>query len=500
MQHRLRCISAKGVSGYLKYLTYFHSILASTRGPLYIMKVKILILVVSLILVSIVCGQVSAARKVSEEAVIFREIRDAVFTIYGDRGHGSGFLIDKVGLILTNSHVIAASSRISVQLNPNTRVPATLLAEDKQKDIAVLRVAPEIVKELPILKIADRPAADLAFEGERVIAIGSPLNQIRILTSGIVSKVEERAIISDVNINPGNSGGPLINMDSEVIAINTFGDISPVTAGVAGGILISLVMPLLDQARLKLDEEPPPPTLLPVVPEDPFPIEGLKWTAERCGKTSNYTLKAPGFDIQILTPSRRYFLTKISTGPLTEKRRSREAAAGVPQSEMYDPLGDLLKEWAEYAGEYSPLVQIHVVPATGQTSGSVLLNLLGAAAAGYSGTYYQGSYTYEFKSDLQDLELMDGDNVVPEVLRGMRMMRHSISERSVRMKDIAQRGVFMFLPEVFKSPNLRLKILDLKKPGQIINVPISQACREQILADFEPYMDMQNAAEAKLRL
>ena len=71
----------------------------------------------------------------------------------------------------------------------------------------------------------------------------------------------------------------------------------------------------------------------------------------------------------------------------------------------------------------------------------------------------------------------------------------SFSEKSVKMEDIAQRGVFMFLPEVFKSPNLRLKILDLKKPGQIINVPIPQACREQILADFEPYMDMQNAAE-----
>ncbi len=464
------------------------------------MKAKSLALIVSLILCGIVCGQVPAAREVSEEAVVFRKMKDAVFTIYGDRGHGSGFLVDKGGLILTNAHVIASSSRISVQLNPNTRIPATLLAEDNQKDIAVLRVAPEVVKELPILKIADRPAADIAFEGERVIAIGSPLNQTRILTSGIVSKVEERAIISDVNINGGNSGGPLINMDSEVVAINTFGDFSSRGPGVSGSILISLALSLLDQARGRLHEEPPPPILLPVAPEDPFPIEGMKWAAERCGKASNYTLKAPGFDIQILTPSRRYFLTKISTGPLTEKRRSREAAAGVPQQEMYDPLGDLLKEWAEYAGAYSPLVQIHVQPDVGQTTGSTLLNILGAAAAGYSGTYYQGSYTLEFKSDLQDLELMDGGNAVPDVLRGMRMMPVSFSERSVRMKDIAQRGVFMFLPEVFKYRNLRLKILDLKKPGQVINVPIPQASREQILADFEPYMDMQNAAEARLRL
>ena len=464
------------------------------------MRAKSLTLVVSLILCGIICSQVPAAREVSKEAVIFRKTRDAVFTIYGDRGRGSGFLVDKAGLILTNSHVIQSSSRISVQLNRKTRVPATLLAEDRQKDIAVLRVAPEVVKGLPVLKIADRPSAEIAFEGEKVIAIGSPLNQIRILTSGIVSKVEERAIISDVNINAGNSGGPLINMDAEVIAINTFGNVPARGPGVSGSILISLALPLLDHARGELHKELPASTLLPVVPEDPFPIEGMKWAAERCGKAANYTLKAPGFDIQILTPSRRYFLTKISTETLIEKRRRREAAAGVDPSEMYDPLGDLLKEWREYGGQYKPIVEIYIQPDVGQTSGSILLNVLGAAAARYSNTYYRDSYTYEFKSDLQDAELMDGDNAVPEVFRGLRMMPVSISRRYVKMEDIAQRGVFMFLPEVFKSPNLYLKILDLKKPEQIINIPIPQECREQILADFEPYMDMQNAADARLRV
>ena len=216
-----------------------------------------------------------------------------------------------------------------------------------------------------------------------------------------MSKVEERAIISDVNINAGNSGGPLINMDAEVIAINTFGNVPARGPGVSGSILISLALPLLDRARGGLHKEPPASTLLPVVPEDPFPIEGMKWAAERCGKAANYTLKAPGFVIQILTPARRYFLTKISTETLIEKRRRREAAAGVDSSEMYDPLGDLLKEWREYGGQYKPVVEIYIQPDVGQTSGSILLNVLGAAAARYSNRYYRDSYTYEFKSDLQ---------------------------------------------------------------------------------------------------
>ena len=144
---------------------------------------------------------------------------------------------------------------------------------------------------------------------------------------------------------------------------------------------------------------------------------------------------------------------------------------------------------------------ISVEPKIGETSGSAVLNLLGAFAAGYTGTAYYGSHIYEYKSDLQDLELMDGDSSVPTVLRGMGVVPISISAGSVNMDDIAQRGVFAFLPDVFfDCENLHLKIWDLKRPGEIIQVPIPRACVEQICVDFEPYMDMLRAKEAELLL
>jgi len=165
----------------------------------------------------------SADRKITEEARVFQALRDGVFTVFGDKGHGSGFLIDEHGVVLTNQHVVANSTKLAVQINDSVKVPSQLLLEDEKRDIAAIFVHPSTVSGLPVLEIR-RNTDDFAFEGERVVAIGSPLKQSRILTSGIISKLEEKAIISDVNINPGNSGGPLINMDKQVIAINTFLD------------------------------------------------------------------------------------------------------------------------------------------------------------------------------------------------------------------------------------------------------------------------------------
>ena len=442
-------------------------------------------------------------RRVAEEAVIFQAVRDGVFTVYGDRGHGTGFLIDSDGLILTNSHVVMFSSHITVQIDERTRVEGVLLAEDKSKDVAVLRVAPEVVSGRPVLELAERPAIDLAFEGEKVVAIGSPLNQKRILTSGIVSKVEEGAIISDVNINPGNSGGPLINMDSEVIALITFLDSSPRGSGVSGSVPISVAAPVIAAARTRsLVAAPPSAVLLPVAPSLPYPPECLQWAGKRCRVDKNYSIRGTrGFEITVETPPRRYALQTAETERLAGERRGREEAAGLSESEMYDPLGDRVREWRQSVGDYGAVVIFRVTPKVGETGGSAFLNALGAFSAGYSGTVYYGHSNYEFKADLQDFQVRDGQRVVPEVMRGMGMMPVSYSTARASMDDIAQRGVFVYLSDVFSSPDsdsLSVALEDLKRPGRTLTYPIPRACLEQIWVDFEPYRDMLSGRTQRL--
>ncbi len=139
---------------------------------------------------------------------------------------GSGVLVDPSGIIITNAHVIGGASAIHVVLADGRELDAEVVGSDANNDVAVLKVNSK--QPLPAAKLGT--SSDLMI-GETVVAIGSPFGLSKTVTSGVVSalgrtfKVEERTyndfIQTDAAINPGNSGGPLLNVDGDVIGINT---------------------------------------------------------------------------------------------------------------------------------------------------------------------------------------------------------------------------------------------------------------------------------------
>lgn len=141
-------------------------------------------------------------------------------------GHGSGFVIDSSGYIVTNSHVIGEGDavEISVTLADGREFEAELVGADPETDVALIKIDAE---GLPTLTLGDSDAIKV---GEWVLAIGNPFGLTHTVTAGIISargrgdvRIVEYAdfIQTDAAINPGNSGGPLINLDGEVIGMNT---------------------------------------------------------------------------------------------------------------------------------------------------------------------------------------------------------------------------------------------------------------------------------------
>jgi serine protease Do len=145
---------------------------------------------------------------------------------------GSGFIVDPKGYIITNYHVVDKADKIYVRLStdPDTQDlgrPARVIGVDKATDLAVIKI--ETSSPLPTIKMGN---SDTTQVGDWVEAIGSPFALAQTVTAGIVSAknrtIDQGApgqfqhfIQTDAAINPGNSGGPLLNMDGEVIGVNT---------------------------------------------------------------------------------------------------------------------------------------------------------------------------------------------------------------------------------------------------------------------------------------
>ncbi len=143
------------------------------------------------------------------------------------RGQGSGFLIDKSGILLTNSHVVNGADKVTVTLKDGRKFEGKVRGVDEVTDLAVVKIEG---RNLPIAPLGDSSQVQV---GDWAIAVGNPLGLDNTVTLGIVSTLKRSSaaigipdkrldfIQTDAAINPGNSGGPLLNENGEVIGINT---------------------------------------------------------------------------------------------------------------------------------------------------------------------------------------------------------------------------------------------------------------------------------------
>lgn len=164
---------------------------------------------------------------------------------------GSGFLIDPQGYLATNSHLVHGAQKLVVTSWQGQKVGARLLGEDRQTDLALLKLTAPLA-EVSYLEFGD--SENLAV-GERVLALGNPFGLENTVTMGIVSGkgrslgagLYDDFLQTDASINPGNSGGPLVNLQGEVVGINTA--MLAQGQGIGFAIPSSLARPVLNQLK-----------------------------------------------------------------------------------------------------------------------------------------------------------------------------------------------------------------------------------------------------------
>ncbi|XP_028391294.1 serine protease HTRA2, mitochondrial-like isoform X2 [Dendronephthya gigantea] len=171
---------------------------------------------------------------------------------------GSGFLVSEEGLVLTNAHVVQNMKNVTVTLADGSSLVGDIVSLDPATDLAVVQLRNPKQRKFETIKLGD---SSVIRPGEFVVAMGSPLRLSNTVTSGIVSTVHRAAgdlshrlphveyIQTDAAINVGNSGGPLVNLDGEVIGINSMTVKDAV--GISFAIPVNIVKEFLESTKQK---------------------------------------------------------------------------------------------------------------------------------------------------------------------------------------------------------------------------------------------------------
>ena len=184
---------------------------------------------------------------------VYDASKNAVTYIVADtpqgQATGSGFVVSKDGLIVTNDHVVAGASQVQVKIGTSNKAQAaTVLGADPSRDLALLKVD---ASNLQTLSLGDSSSVGV---GDPTYAIGNPFGLDHTLTTGIVSALQRQlqapdgatisgAIQTDAALNPGNSGGPLINADGQVIGVNSQIQTGSSSGAEAGNVGIGFAIP-----------------------------------------------------------------------------------------------------------------------------------------------------------------------------------------------------------------------------------------------------------------
>ncbi|MEO6210873.1 MAG: trypsin-like peptidase domain-containing protein, partial [Gemmatimonadaceae bacterium] len=374
------------------------------------------------------------AKKSRTEKELFDDYRSGLFTVYGSQ-RGTGFLADSSGLVVTNAHLLDGADEVRVMLDSNTKVYARRLMMDPAHDLAVLAIPMKRCAKCTPLPMFDSTKSAMPTAGDRVLALGSPLNRAGVLSTGIVSNADAQSITSEVSLGYLNTGGPLLNTDGYVVGLNAYHPPATVGAGrISNSVAAPVVMAALQHAKDSVTSarfKPVTDSLLPVVPRDAFPSEPIA-AVSGLGATldlHNYRAEVGPFKVFIMTPQVMAWRQTQATKALADRKRNdpRKAASWT----TVDPI-EGWRDWSDFLGERRAVVVFNV------TSDKTAFPF-------YEPDKIQGIDEGNFK----DMKIYrDGVEIVPvEKVRIPAML--NVDQTKAAGKPVAMQGIYVYRIEDF---------------------------------------------------
>ena len=414
----------------------------------------------------------------ADPAFLLPKWQDSVVALWTPTTRGSAFVIDAKGLIATSQRIVGTATSVEVQLTPEVKVAARVLASDVVRDVAVLLIDPKAVAAVrPVPLDCAQTAKPAVVNGQELFTIGVPSRQEKGMTTGIVSRVEAHDITADFRIASGGAGGPVFTAAGGVAGITSvLDDKEDSRRGDSPVVPVSDACEVVAAAEKKMSGVAAPDgTHLPVEPGRPFPVSALKDAAERrSGSLSPYPMSSSDFDVAFITP----VLTYGAQYQLEQSRgRERGRGARAPEAEpsLSRPLLDF-GSWSDYVADFPPVLLIRVTP-------RMVEGFWTTVARGAART--QGMSVppiKHFKSGFLRMRAYCGDTEVLPI--------HPFKlEQRVSDSDAIYEGLYVFDPGALgpSCGTVKLVLYSEKEPEKGDSRVVDPKLLQQIWDDFAPY-------------
>jgi S1-C subfamily serine protease len=290
----------------------------------------------------------ATASTTSDSAVVMQR-QDSVFGVWSATAHGSGFLADANGLVLTSQAVVGAAEDVQVELTPALTVAGKVLAADAAKNVAVIAIAPAAVRDLKPI-----PIGAAAQTGDDVVAIGVPMLAARLATSGTVENAGAHAMTVSAAIDSSATGGPLLSMRGDAVGLATRDE-----DGDAGAVPIADAAGVLADARGRLPQAAGlSPSPLATDPSKRLPRAVLEQAVRpRAGSLSAYRVAFDDFDVSFVTPLMTFgveFAAERAGAPAGARE------TGAPPEALR--ALEKFENWQDYVDLHLPVLMIRATP------------------------------------------------------------------------------------------------------------------------------------------
>jgi S1-C subfamily serine protease len=388
----------------------------------------------------------------TDPSLLLRQWLDSVVALWTPTAHGSGFLVDAAGLIATNERLVRDATSVEVQLSRSIKVAGTVLEADRQRDIAIVRIAPSVMASMrPVPLGCPRESAPPVVEGQEIFTLAAPLRQNKGWTPGTVDRADARTIVSDLTVATGGTGGPVFTASGDLVGLTSLPDErDEPRRGATRVVRIDGACELVAAAAKKARDTPAPSGAhLPVEPAEPAPVATFKdAVTRRAGSLKPYQMAASEFDVAFITPVLNF------------------AAQSQPDRDFGN--------WSDYVADIPPVLFVRVTPKMTESFWAKVAR--GAA-------YTQGMALPALKrlnSGFQRLQAYCGRAEVTPI--------HPFKlELRVSETDAVYEGLYVFDPAALgpECGTVALALYSEKEPAKADTRVIDPGILKQIWRDFD---------------